>query len=88
MKNEGCSRVSKSSVLKHQDFIETFVKMSDQYYYLIKSYSIEIPDKISDHSGVWVNFDTVNFSRGPGLWRFNISYFNDPDFQDIVYDVV
>ena len=54
----------------------------------VKDCGIEQPDKISDHSGTWIEFDTVNFSRGPGLWRFNNSYLDDPEFRDIVHNII
>ena len=54
----------------------------------VKDCGIEQPDKISDHSGTWIEFDTANFSRGPGLWRFNNSYLDDPEFRDIVLNII
>ena len=54
----------------------------------VKDCGIEQPDKISDHSGTWIEFDTVIFSRGPGLWRFNNSYLDDPEFKVIVQNII
>ncbi len=33
----------------------------------VKDCGIESPDKISDYSGTWVEFDTANLRRGSGL---------------------
>ncbi len=41
-----------------------------------------------DHSGTWVEFDTANFSRGPGLWRINNSYLDEPEFKEIVNNAI
>ena len=45
------------------DFILTCEELASH----IKGTGIEIPDKISDHSGTWIEFDTAGIKRGPGL---------------------
>ena len=54
----------------------------------MKSTGIEILDKISDHSGTWIVFDTARIKRGPGLWKFNNSFLNKPEFIKIANDVI
>ena len=36
----------------------------------------------------WIEFDTVGIKRGPGLWRFNNSFLQEPDFIKIANDVM
>merc|ERR1712082_560366 len=66
------------------DFILTCEELASH----VKDAGIEPPDKISDHSGTWVEFDTLGISRGPGLWRFNNSYLDEPEFKEIVNNAI
>ena len=65
-----------------------FILTDDDLASHIKDCGIELPDKISDHSGTWIEFDTENFCRGPGLWRFNNSFLDEPEFKDIVSNTI
>ena len=66
------------------DFILTCEELASH----IKGTGIEILDKISDHSGTWIEFDTAGIKRGPGLWRFNNSFLNKPEFIKITNEVI
>ena len=66
------------------DFILTCEELASH----IKGTGNEIRDKISDHSGTWIEFDTVGIKRGPDMWRFNSSFLQEPDFIKIVNDVM
>ena len=35
-----------------------------------------------------LGLNTANFSRGPGLWRFNNSYLEEPEFKEIVNNAI
>ena len=66
------------------DFILTCEELASH----IKGTGIEIPDKISDHSGTWIEFDTAGIKRGPGLWRFNNSFLQETEFIKIANEVI
>ncbi len=66
------------------DFILTCEELAAH----VKDTGIELPDKISDHSGTWIEFDTAGIKRGPGLWRFNNSFLDDPEYIKIANEVI
>ena len=43
-----------------------------------------LPTFSSDHSPIWLEFQLDTTERGPGLWRFNISFLTHKDFRELL----